>query len=99
MRFRHDALYKMFHGLTLDEKIEFLTLDLSERPKHYWQVEMDLLYASAQPVAVAKYKEMADSLLHISPIYRSYLKNLKQNDTSKDSITLNQLMTMIRFKA
>lgn len=45
MRFRHDILYKIFYK-TLDEKAEFLTLDLSlkkERPRYYSQIEIDPL--------------------------------------------------------
>jgi hypothetical protein len=59
IRFYYDIPYKMFYKLTLDEKEEFLTLDLSPkrgRPRRYSQIEMDPLYAGARPVTAAKYR-------------------------------------------
>jgi hypothetical protein len=80
----------MFYKLTLDEKEEFLTLDLSPKrgkPRRYSQIEMDPLYACARPVTAAKYKDMMDMLPYTPPIYHSYFKNLKQNTISEDLIT------------
>ena len=80
----------MFYKLTLHEKDEFLTLDLSPkrgRPKRYSQIEMDPIYAGSSSVTSAKYKDMMDLLPYIPPIYHSYFKILKQNTSSEVLIT------------
>lgn len=90
IRFYHDIPYKMFYKLTLDEKDEFLTLDLSRkrgRPRRYSQIEMDPLYFGSRPVSSAKYKDMMDLFNYIPPIYHSYFKNLKQTTIFEDLIT------------
>lgn len=86
-----DIPCKMFYKLTLDEKAEFLTLDLlqrRERPgKLFANRNGPFTRAGARLVITAKYKDTMDLLPRVLPVYHSYFKNLKQRELRFKGLT------------
>ncbi|KAK5647846.1 hypothetical protein RI129_002738 [Pyrocoelia pectoralis] len=89
LQFRKEEPFKIFYKETLNDIIEFETIDLQPnkkgRPLRLANVALNNLYNGPLPVSTEKKKNMLELLQFIPPVDHTYFKNLNGTDELEDS--------------
>lgn len=81
LRYLKEEPYKIFYKETLNEDVEFSTLDITparkgRRVAHLGLVTLEPLYSGKRPVTSAKKSDMLDLLPFIPPVKHGFFNNL-----------------------